>query len=46
MVLDPDSSPEPSVERVAGVGHSMGGKIGTHMLLQVPPRASVMRPWA
>jgi hypothetical protein len=34
----------PSVERVAGAIHSMVGRIGTHMLLRVPPRDSVVRP--
>jgi hypothetical protein len=34
---------QPSVERVAGAIHSMGGRIGTHMLLRVPPRDSVVR---
>jgi hypothetical protein len=29
----PTVAPEPSVERVAGAGHSMVGRIGTHMLL-------------
>jgi hypothetical protein len=28
---------EPSVEQVVGAIHSMGGRIGTHMLLQVLP---------
>jgi hypothetical protein len=31
---------EPSVERMARVVHSMGGRIGTHMILWVPPRGS------
>jgi hypothetical protein len=26
-------APEPSVERVAGAGHSMVGRIGSHMVL-------------
>jgi hypothetical protein len=30
-------APKPSVERVARAGHSMGGRIGTHMTLWVPP---------
>jgi hypothetical protein len=29
--------PEPSVEQVAGAIHSLGGRIGTHMILWVPP---------
>jgi hypothetical protein len=32
-----------SVVWVAGAIHSMGGRIGTHMLLRVPPRNSVVR---
>jgi hypothetical protein len=44
-VLDPDSSPEPSVEWVAGANRSMVDIIGTHMLLQVPSRDSVVRSW-
>jgi hypothetical protein len=28
---------EHSIEQVAKVGHSTGGRIGTHMLLWVPP---------
>jgi hypothetical protein len=33
-------APEPSVEQVARAGHSMGGRIGTHMMLRLPPRDS------
>jgi hypothetical protein len=33
----PTVAPKPSVERVSRVGHSMGGRIGTHMTLWVPP---------
>jgi hypothetical protein len=44
-VPDPDSSPEPSIEWVAGADHLMGGRIGTHMLLEVPSRDSVVRLW-
>jgi hypothetical protein len=36
---------EPSVEHVAEVVHLMGGRIGTHMSLQVPPWDSMVRPW-
>jgi hypothetical protein len=36
----PIVAPEPSVEQVAGAGHSMGGIIGTHMMLWVPLRES------
>jgi hypothetical protein len=39
----PTVAPEPSVEWVAGAVHSMGGRIGTHMLQWVPPRDSVVR---
>jgi hypothetical protein len=35
---------KPSVERVARAVHSMGGRIGTHMSIRVPPRDSVVRP--
>jgi hypothetical protein len=35
--------PQPSVERVAEGSHSTVGRIGTHMLLQVPPQDSVVR---
>jgi hypothetical protein len=31
-------APEPSVEQVVKVGHLMGGRIGTHMMLQVLSR--------
>jgi hypothetical protein len=41
----PIVTPEPSVEWVARVGHSMIGKIGTHMLLWVPSWDLVVRPW-
>jgi hypothetical protein len=41
----PTVATEPSVERVTGVTHSMGGRIGTHTLLHVLPRDSVVRPW-
>jgi tetrahydromethanopterin S-methyltransferase subunit D len=34
---------EPSVEVVAGVGHSMVGGIGTHMVLWALLRDSAMR---
>jgi hypothetical protein len=37
-VYDLNSSPEPSVEWVAGAVHSMGGRIGPHMSLWLPPR--------
>jgi hypothetical protein len=32
-VLDPNSTPKPSVEKVAGADHSMMGRTGTHILL-------------
>jgi hypothetical protein len=38
-------APEPFVERVAGDVHSIGGRIGTHMSLQVLSRDLVVRPW-
>jgi hypothetical protein len=38
-------APEPSVDRVVGASLSMGGRIGTHMLLWVPPRDLVVSPW-
>jgi hypothetical protein len=38
-------APEPSVERVAGAGHSTVGRIGTHMLLRVPSGDLVATPW-
>jgi hypothetical protein len=41
----PIVAPEPSVERVPGAAHSTGGRIGTQMLLLVPPQDSVVRPW-
>jgi hypothetical protein len=28
---------KPSIERVVGVVHSMGGRISIHMILRVPP---------
>jgi hypothetical protein len=43
--MTPAVAPEPSVERVAEVIHSMGGRIGTHMSLLVLPQDSVVRPW-
>jgi hypothetical protein len=43
--LAPTVAPEPSVELVAGAGHSMVGRIGTHMLLWVPTRDSLVRLW-
>jgi hypothetical protein len=39
------AAPEPSIERAAGVIHSMGCRIGTHMLLWAPSWDSVVRPW-
>jgi hypothetical protein len=39
----PTVAPEPSIERVDEVGHSTVGRIGTHMLLCVPSRDSVVR---
>jgi hypothetical protein len=44
-VQDPNSSPKPSIERLVGTVHSMGGRIGTHMSLRVPLRNSVVRQW-
>jgi hypothetical protein len=41
----PSVAPVPSVEWVTEAVHSMGCKIGTHMLLWVPPQDSVVRPW-
>jgi hypothetical protein len=41
----PIVAPKPSLERVTGVVHSTGRRIGTHMLLQVLPQDSVVRPW-
>jgi hypothetical protein len=38
-------APKPSVERVAGAGHLIGGRIGTHMKLRVPPWDSEVRLW-
>jgi hypothetical protein len=42
-VQDPGSNPEPSIERVARVVHSTGGRIGTQILLWVPPHDSMIR---
>jgi hypothetical protein len=36
----PIVAPEPSIEWVAGAIHLMEGRIGTHMILRVPPRDS------
>jgi hypothetical protein len=36
---------EPSIERVARDVHLTGGRIGTQMLLWVPPQDLVVRPW-
>jgi hypothetical protein len=44
-VQDPTVAPKPSVERLAGVVRSTGGRIGTDMSLWVSPRDSVVRPW-
>jgi hypothetical protein len=44
-VLDPNSSPELSVERVAGLVHLTEGRIGTHLKLRVLLRDSEVRPW-
>jgi hypothetical protein len=41
----PTVASKPSVKRVAGFVYSMGGRIGTHMALWVPPQDSVVRPW-
>jgi hypothetical protein len=38
-------APEPSVKWVARAVHSIGGRIGTHMLLCVPSWDSVVRTW-
>jgi hypothetical protein len=35
----------PSIERIAGAVHLMGGRIGIHMLLLMPSRDLVVRPW-
>jgi hypothetical protein len=40
----PTVAPEPSIEWVDGAAHSMGCKIGTHMLLRVLLH-SVVRSW-
>jgi hypothetical protein len=36
---------EPSIEQVARAVNSKEGRIGTHMLLRVPPRDLVVRTW-
>jgi hypothetical protein len=36
--ITPTVAPEPSVERVASVDHSMVGETGTHMVLWALPR--------
>jgi hypothetical protein len=41
----PTVAPEPSIERVTRAVHLTEGRIGTHMLLWVPSRESVVRPW-
>jgi hypothetical protein len=41
----PDSSPEPSVERVGGASHSTVGGIGTHMVLWALSSDSAVRLW-
>jgi hypothetical protein len=41
----PDSSPKPSVEQVAGVGHSTMGRTCSHMILWALPRDSVVILW-
>jgi hypothetical protein len=40
----PTVAPEPFVKPMAGVVHSMGGNIGTHMSLWVPLWDLVVRP--
>jgi hypothetical protein len=40
----PTVAPEPSIERVAEAVCSTGGRIGTHMVLWVPSRDSVVKP--
>jgi hypothetical protein len=42
----PIVAPEPSVNQVVGTIHSMGDRIGTHMLLWVPSWDLVVMPWA
>jgi hypothetical protein len=44
-VIYPDSSPEPSVERVARAAHSTVGRIGSHMVLQTLSRDLVSTLW-
>jgi hypothetical protein len=41
--ITPTVVPEPSIERVAGAGHSTVGRRGTHMVLYTLPRDSVVR---
>jgi hypothetical protein len=41
----PTVAPRPSVKWVAGASNSMGGRISTQMLLWIPPRDLVVRPW-
>jgi hypothetical protein len=41
----PTVVPESSIERVVRGVHSTGGRIGTHLLPQVPPWDSVVRSW-
>jgi hypothetical protein len=41
----PTVASNPFIERVAGVIHSIGGRIDTHTLLQVPLQDSMVRPW-
>jgi hypothetical protein len=43
--LTPTLAPEPSIKWVAGAGHSMVGRIGTHMLPWALPRDSLARSW-
>jgi hypothetical protein len=38
-------APEPSIERVARAVHSIGGRIGTHVVLWVPQWELVVRSW-
>jgi hypothetical protein len=38
-------APEPSVERVVGAIHSIGGRIGTLLPLWVPTWDYKVRPW-
>jgi hypothetical protein len=37
---------EPSIDWVARVVHSMGGSIGTHMVLHVPSWDLVVKSWS